>query len=57
MVRTGSFLHPGCEFEPCRRELPHDVSGHSTRIWVHACFRAHLHTRREGLSVGCTSPW
>ncbi|KAF8085475.1 hypothetical protein N665_0666s0023 [Sinapis alba] len=21
------------------------------------CFRAHLHTRREGLSVGCTSPW
>uniref|UniRef100_A0A0D3AEP1 Uncharacterized protein n=1 Tax=Brassica oleracea var. oleracea TaxID=109376 RepID=A0A0D3AEP1_BRAOL len=36
MVRTGSFLHPGCEFELCRRELPHDVSGHPTRIWVHA---------------------
>nr|VDD07069.1 unnamed protein product [Brassica oleracea] len=36
MVRTGSFLHPGCEFELCRKELPHDVSGHPTRIWVHA---------------------
>ncbi|WZZ45910.1 hypothetical protein YC2023_042169 [Brassica napus] len=21
------------------------------------CFRAHLNTRRESLSVGCTSPW
>ncbi|WZY78624.1 hypothetical protein YC2023_025008 [Brassica napus] len=36
MVRAGSFLHPGCEFEPCRRELPHDVSRHPTRMWIHA---------------------
>ncbi|KAF3527923.1 hypothetical protein DY000_02038104 [Brassica cretica] len=36
MVRTGSILHPGCEFELCRRELTHGVSGHPTRIWVHA---------------------
>ncbi|CAG7881078.1 unnamed protein product [Brassica rapa] len=36
MVRTGSFLRLGYEFELCRRKLPHDVSGHPTRIWTHA---------------------
>ncbi|KAF2577144.1 hypothetical protein F2Q68_00003695 [Brassica cretica] len=48
MVRTCSFLYPGCEFEPCRRKLPHDVSGHP-HTDMSLCFRAHLHIRRESI--------
>ncbi|WZY93402.1 hypothetical protein YC2023_065731 [Brassica napus] len=52
MVRTDSFMHPCCEFEPCWRELLHDVSGQHTDM--NLCFRTHLHTRKKGISVDCT---
>ena len=53
--KDGLLHAPGCEFETWWKELFHDVSGHHTDM--DPCFRAHLHTRREGLSVGCTSTW